>query len=82
MGFPVLALNQGGPAILAQDEVDAAVRCCAASLLHCVALAAERFADKQFEVLPVHDTDRVEPGLSVEQPFAMKLLERGNCRRK
>ena len=52
LALPLLALHQRAPAVLSQDEVDAAIGTSQSGLFNGVALAAERLANQLLELTP------------------------------
>ena len=71
----MFALNHRCRAVLAQHEVDSAVRRGASFLFDRIAEATKTFPDKMLELLPWHRTDAVETGLRVKQATTIEGIQ-------
>lgn len=75
---PLLALHQGAPAVLAQDQVHAAIGPAKAGFGHVVALPAVGLADQLFELAPADRGQALEAGAAVEQAAAPACVDEGH----
>ncbi|KGE50442.1 hypothetical protein GW15_0221040 [Xanthomonas axonopodis pv. vasculorum] len=78
--LPLFTLHQRAAAILAQDQVDAAVWAAQAGFFDVVALAAEGVGDQLFELAPAAGSEAFQAAAGVEEAAASARAEVGDQR--